>query len=86
MNEQSVSQNNMVILCSRKWQTTLEVDDDDEEVLDVVEPTGSAPPQSEVINIETNKETTETSHLTTSEQEERQTFVITGKYTWITWL
>ena len=35
--------------------------------------------ESEVVNIETAKETTETSHVTTSEQEERQTFVIRGK-------
>lgn len=68
-----------VILCSRKWQTTLEVEDDEEEQVDIIEPTGSPPLQSEVINIETNKETSETSHVTTSEQEERQTFVITGK-------
>lgn len=37
-----------------------------------------AVPASEVINIEKAKETAETQHLTTSEQEERQTFVITG--------
>ena len=54
-------------------------DDEEEQVVDIIQPTGSAPLQSEVINIETNKETAETSHVTTSEQEERQTFVITGK-------
>jgi len=62
----------------KKWQTTLEVEDDEEEQVVIIEPTESASLQSEVINIETNKETTETSHVTTSEQEERQTFVITG--------
>lgn len=36
--------------------------------------------EDEVYTIETAKETAETSQLTTSEQEERQTFVITGKY------
>jgi hypothetical protein len=37
------------------------------------------PSEVEVFTIETAKETAETHQLTTSEQEERQTFVITGK-------
>lgn len=55
----------------KKWQTGLmEFDETD------FEETGTL--EDEVYTIETAKETAETSQLTTSEQEERQTFVITG--------
>ena len=57
------------------------MEDDDEEKAEVAKPVEVQLPQSEVINIRSAKETAETSHLTTSEQEENQTFVITGRKT-----
>ena len=45
---------------------------------DDMEEAESGMEDEDVYTIETAKETAETSQLTTSEQEERQTFVITG--------
>lgn len=55
----------------KKWNTTLEFGEEDYMNIghEVVE---------EIHTLETAQETADTTHLTTSEQEERQTFVITG--------
>ena len=57
----------------RKWQTTLDFDESDYDEFGRTSPT-----EAERHTVEQAKETAETSQLTTSEQEERQTFVITG--------
>lgn len=55
-----------------KWQTALEFGEED--YMNI----GHAEIVEEIHTLETAKETADTTHLTTSEQEERQTFVITG--------
>jgi len=69
------------IIISRKWQlenVDLEMVDGDMEKSECVSLTEAERLEEERYLMERAKETAETSHLTTSEQEETSSFVITG--------